>query len=778
VSKQTTTLEFVLEAVDKASEKFEHVGSKVEGTSGKLSKLKVAGGLALGGAAVAAVKFGKDSAEAYEDAEAKQRKLEDAYNRFPKLADTNLESLRNLNKEIEHKTGLDDDDLAAAQAQLAQFGLTGKQLEKLTPLVADYATKTGKDLPDAAKALGLALGGNQKALKQIGVNLPAMGAGTAAVAQAQRNAAAATDNLQAKERTLADIRAVNAGRTKLTVGQQIQLRNAITAVHNAQDKAKTATQNVTAAQKAASASGSRFDQVMSGLSTKVGGFAEKDAESAAGKSRIFAVELEDLKEKVGAGISPALEKLTSIGIKVVGWLQKTPGAMTAVSVALGIGAVAWAAMTLAASPWLAIGLGIGAVVAGIILVVKNWGSIGPKVAQVWDGVWSKVKGAFSAGWAVIKKVFAYTPIGVIVTHWGAITSFFGSIPGKIRAFVDAAKGFIVKAFSYTPLGLVVTHFGAVVDFVKGIPGKIVGALGDLGSMLFGSGRDVVQGLINGAGSLLSKIGEFFLDKIPGWIKTPFKKALGIASPSKVFHEYGKNVVQGLLNGVDALSDKLEKKVAKLADKVADAASKLNDLKSSRAQLRDTVASNVTGGLDLTAAIPQATTDAFGYTHAARKMTFQDVGSKVHALAAKAKTFAGKLSAMVKKGIPAGLVQQVAGITDLDQGIAVADAFLSGSAADVRGLQADWSSLQRSGTTAGNAVAGQQYNAQITKQQAEVDRLKAAEARAKADEKLAKNLAKELAKELRAHPGSVTLVVDRRQAGLLVQAGNDYGKKHS
>ena len=44
-----------------------------------------------------------------------------------------------------------------------QFGLTGKQIEDLLPLVADYAAKTGKDLPDAATTLGKALLGNTRA---------------------------------------------------------------------------------------------------------------------------------------------------------------------------------------------------------------------------------------------------------------------------------------------------------------------------------------------------------------------------------------------------------------------------------------------------------------------------------------------------------------------------------------------------------------------------------------------------------------------------------------
>lgn len=45
--------------------------------------------------------------------------------------------------------------------------------------------------------------------------------------------------------------------------------------------------------------------------------------------------------------------------------------------------------------------------------------------------------------------------------------------------------------------------------------------------------------------MASTIGSFFLNLLPGWIVGPFKAALGIASPSKVFRGYGRNLVEGI-----------------------------------------------------------------------------------------------------------------------------------------------------------------------------------------------------------------------------------------
>lgn len=127
----------------------------------------------LGGAA--AVAFGASSVKAYAEAESAQAKLEDAFARFPALADTNIESLRDLNSELQKKTRFDDDAIASGQAVLANFNLTGKQLQELTPTLLDYAAKTGQDVPEAAEKLGKSFLGNTKALKELGINYHSTG---------------------------------------------------------------------------------------------------------------------------------------------------------------------------------------------------------------------------------------------------------------------------------------------------------------------------------------------------------------------------------------------------------------------------------------------------------------------------------------------------------------------------------------------------------------------------------------------------------------------------
>lgn len=84
-----------------------------------------------------------------------------------------------------------------------------------------------------------------------------------------------------------------------------------------------------------------------------------------------------------------------------------------------------------------------------------------------------------------------------------------------------------------------------------MPGRVVGALGDLGSLLWHAGKDIVRGLWNGiksmGGWLWDQVTSFISDNIPG----PVKRVLGIGSPSKVAFALMLDVGAGMVGGLDA-----------------------------------------------------------------------------------------------------------------------------------------------------------------------------------------------------------------------------------
>ena len=154
----------------------------------------------------------------------------------------------------------------------------------------------------------------------------------------------------------------------------------------------------------------------------------------------------------------------------------------------------------------------------------------------------------------------------IATGWGAVSSFIAGIPGAVVGMLSSAGSWLVgagrSALSGMSTGLS-NGWGAVSSFIGGIPGNIMGAFSGAGSWLFSAGKNVVDGLMRGLKSMAGSVGRFFLDLLPGWIVGPFKAALGIASPSKVFAGFGVNIGQGLIGGLDDVQGDLDRRMAEM-----------------------------------------------------------------------------------------------------------------------------------------------------------------------------------------------------------------------
>lgn len=252
----TSTLKFLLLGEDRSATKtLRGVGKEADKTKGSLGK--IGGGIKAGiVGAIAAIgitevlDFANTAVEANRDAEKSQRALEDAYKRFPATADVSIGKLRELNQALQDKNGADADDLAAGQAVLARYKLTGSQIAAMTPLLADYAKRTGKDIPASSGILGKAMMGNARAMKELGIRFKDTG-----------------------------------------------------------DPAKN------------------YDQIMKGLRKTVGGYADKEAASAAGKTDIMRARMGDLQESIGGKLEPVMSRLIDTGMRVLDWLDANPGAI-------------------------------------------------------------------------------------------------------------------------------------------------------------------------------------------------------------------------------------------------------------------------------------------------------------------------------------------------------------------------------------------------------------------------------------------------------------------
>lgn len=84
-----------------------------------------------------------------------------------------LKKLTNQADELANKFKfLDNDDIVAAQTKLVDFGkLSTSQIQKLIPVIIDYAAKTKQSVPDASAEFVKALNGQSREMKQFGIHV-------------------------------------------------------------------------------------------------------------------------------------------------------------------------------------------------------------------------------------------------------------------------------------------------------------------------------------------------------------------------------------------------------------------------------------------------------------------------------------------------------------------------------------------------------------------------------------------------------------------------------
>lgn len=68
------------------------------------------------------------------------------------------------------------------------------------------------------------------------------------------------------------------------------------------------------------------------------------------------------------------------------------------------------------------------------------------VGSVFSSVWSGIKTGAEFVWNILQTVFAWSPLGLVIDNWGAITGFFSDLPGKIGAAASGMWDGIVSAF--------------------------------------------------------------------------------------------------------------------------------------------------------------------------------------------------------------------------------------------------------------------------------------------------------------------------------------------
>lgn len=155
--------------------------------------------------------------------------------------------------------------------------------------------------------------------------------------------------------------------------------------------------------------------------------------------------------------------------------------------------------------------GITGVVSGAIEGVKGIVTgVCDAIKGAWDAAWNAIKGVAETVWSAIKG----TVSGAIEGVKGVIDSVLGAIRNIWEGAWDAVSGFLGDAWDAISGG-VSDGIDGVLRFFQDLPGNILGALGNLGSLLFDSGQSLLQGLLDGIQGAVSWV----TDGIGGVVET-------------------------------------------------------------------------------------------------------------------------------------------------------------------------------------------------------------------------------------------------------------------
>ncbi len=134
-------------------------------------------GVAIAGAGVAAIAFGKSSVEAYNGAIQAQTKLRTNLLNVKGATEAHVQSLLKQASALQAVGVIEDDVISAGMSQLATFNLQGKTIETLTPKITDMVAQlkghnaTAEDMVAINNLVGKVMTGNVGALSRYGVTL-------------------------------------------------------------------------------------------------------------------------------------------------------------------------------------------------------------------------------------------------------------------------------------------------------------------------------------------------------------------------------------------------------------------------------------------------------------------------------------------------------------------------------------------------------------------------------------------------------------------------------
>jgi hypothetical protein len=520
-------------ARDHFSAQFIKAGAEMEGLAKKATKSTSGINKALkataviGAAAVVTLVAGSVVlASKFEDS---QKRLEAAL----KGAGSSFEELKGpiaaANKNME-KLGFTNTQTADALANLTVATKNPEKSLKLLGLAADLARFKHVDLATAATAVGKAMAGNLKPIKQLGIDLPV-------AASSALKVATATEKLRTAQDTY---------NTALAIYQKTP-----TAANMA--KMQTASANLKAAQEKLNTTTGASNIILKTLQERLGGQAQAAASTLAGKTEVLRARLEDVGIKIGTVLIPPL-------IKLVGWVSTVADffqrhAALAKTLAAILGGVLVVAIGHVVAAWLAANLEFATTPIGAIITAAALLAVGiTLLALRWSKGWAQISSDVAKAGAFIRRwwflIMSIPVIGwllVIAANWKSIWSKMQTAVRDFTGAMQAVWRALTSAWDNTYQAIVNTGT-AIINWFRRLPQFFYNVSKSAGQWLVEGGKNIIRGLWNGIVALATWFKNKVLSFIPKWIRD----ALHLASPPPWAIDIGSWIAKGIAQGITKL----------------------------------------------------------------------------------------------------------------------------------------------------------------------------------------------------------------------------------
>lgn len=195
-------------------------------------------------------------------------------------------------------------------------------------------------------------------------------------------------------------------------------------------------------------------------------------------------------------------------------------------------------------------------------ISDKWGQLMDWLSEKWQDYGQPVVDKVTAGFNWLKERIDEA-LAVIKQLWDQAWSRVQEI---YHEKIEPVINWISDKFNWLK-DTISEKLDQAIDFFANFPDKIREIFADAGEWLKDAGRNIVQGIIDGVKSMFGKVEDMISDLV-GTITGPFKKLLGIESPSRVFKRYGEFVGEGFVRGVESMGSRVEAATVDLAQRAA------------------------------------------------------------------------------------------------------------------------------------------------------------------------------------------------------------------